>query len=88
MKLRTTYNAALWAMEKRLSKTNGAVAERIRALRLEIEREFGLVTRGLRVLVGPLLLWTSKREDRRLLAGRTYEPPTFVERRNWQAAEV
>jgi len=85
MKLRTTYNAALWAMEKRLSRTNTAVAERIRALRLEIEREFGLATRSLRMLVGPLLLWTSKREDRRLAAGKTYEPQTFVERRNWQA---
>jgi len=83
MKLRTTYNAALWAMEKRLCRTNAAVAGRIRALRLEIEREFGLATRTLRLLAGPLLLWTSKREDRRLAAGKTYEPPTFVERRNW-----
>jgi radical SAM superfamily enzyme YgiQ (UPF0313 family) len=85
MKLRTTYNAALWAMEKRLSKTNAAVAGRIRGLRLEIEREFGLATRSLRMVAGPLLLWTSKREDRRLALGKTYEPPTFVERRNWQA---
>jgi len=36
--------------------------------------------------VGPLLLWSSKREDRRLAAGKTYEPPTFVERRNWAGA--
>jgi hypothetical protein len=85
VKLRTTYNAALWAMERRMSKTNTAVAERIRALRLEIEREFGLATRSLRLIVGPLLLWASKREDCRLAAGETYEPPTFVERRNWQA---
>ena len=85
MKLRTTYNAALWAMEKRLRKTNARVSGRIRELRREIEHEFGLATRGLRMVVGPLLLWTSKREDRRLAAGKTYEPPTFVERRNWQA---
>ncbi len=86
MKLRTTYNAALWAMEKRLKKTNVAVSERIRGLRLEIEREFGLATRAVRMLAGPLLLWTSKREDRQLAAGKTYEPPTFVERRNWAGA--
>ncbi len=85
-KLRTTYNAALWAMEKRLLKTNATVSARIRELRREIEHEFGLATRSLRMVVGPLLLWTSKREDRRLAAGKTYEPPTFVERRNWAGA--
>src|ERR1700742_1802607 len=86
MKLRTTYNAALWAMEKRLRKTNSEVSGRIRELRREIEREFGAATRSLRMVVGPVLLWTSKREDRRLAAGKTYEPPTFVERRNWAEA--
>jgi radical SAM superfamily enzyme YgiQ (UPF0313 family) len=86
LKLRTTYNAALWAMEKRLKKTNSEVSARIRELRREIEREFGVATRSLRMVTGPLLLWSSKREDRRLAAGKTYEPPTFVERRNW--AEV
>ena len=85
-KLRTTYNAALWAMEKRLHNTNATVSARIRELRREIEHEFGLATRSLRMVVGPLLLWTSKREDRRLAAGKTYEPPTFVERRNWAGA--
>jgi radical SAM superfamily enzyme YgiQ (UPF0313 family) len=82
-KLRTTYNAALWAMEKRLQNTNSAVSGRIRELRREIEHEFGLATRSLRMVAGPLLLYTSKREDRRLAAGKTYEPPTFLERRNW-----
>ena len=32
-KLRTTYDAALWAMEKRLAKTNASVSARIRTLR-------------------------------------------------------
>ncbi len=36
--------------------------------------------------VGPVLLWTSKREDRRLARGKTYEPETFVDRRNWVEA--
>jgi hypothetical protein len=36
--------------------------------------------------LGPVLLWTSKREARRLAAGKTYEPPTVVERRNWTPA--
>jgi radical SAM superfamily enzyme YgiQ (UPF0313 family) len=85
VKLRTTYNAALWAMEKRLQNTNTAVSQKIRELRQEVEREFGLATRSLRMFAGPLLLWTSKREERRLAAGVTYEPHTFIERRNWAA---
>ena len=86
-KLRTTYNAALWAMEKRLGTINASVASKIRDLRREIEAEFGLSTRLLRMLLGPILVWTSKREDRRLAKGVTYEPQTFVERHNW-AREV
>jgi hypothetical protein len=84
-KLRTTYNAALWAMERRLRQTNPSVSERIRKLRREIEAEFGLVTRAVRHVVGPVLTLTSKREDRRLAHGVTYEPKTFVERHNWVA---
>ncbi len=82
-KLHTTYNAALWVMEKRLRKTNAVVAARIRELRREIEHEFGAATRLVRAVTGPILLWTSKREERRLARGKTYEPPTFVDRRNW-----
>jgi radical SAM superfamily enzyme YgiQ (UPF0313 family) len=82
-KLRTTYDAALWAMEKRLKKTNFSVSVRIRELRREIEHEFGGATRLVRAITGPILLWTSRREDRQLARGKTYEPPTFVDRRNW-----
>ena len=78
--LRTTYNAALWVMEKRLKSP---LKGKIRRLRREIEREFGLMPRLTRALVGPLLYVTSKWEDRRLAKGQTYEPPTFVERMHW-----
>jgi len=82
-KLRTTYDAALWVMEKRLKGTNEAVSARIRELRRDVEREFGTATRLLRTFLGPVLLWSSKREDKRLARGKTYEPKTFVDRRNW-----
>jgi len=82
-KLRTTYDAALWVMEKRLQKTNAAVSARIRELRRQVEQEFGVATRLVRTVIGPVLLWMSKREDRLLARGKTYEPPTFVDRRNW-----
>ena len=86
VKLRTTYNAALWVMEKRLKGTNASVAARIRELRREVEHEFGAATRLLRAVIGPVLLWTSKHEDKRLAQGKTYEPKTFVDRRNWVEA--
>ncbi len=80
--LKTASTAALWAMERRLKNTNRAIAERIHSLRREIEREFGVLSR-LAAGLGPVLLWTSRREDKRIAAGKVYEPPTFLERRNW-----
>jgi radical SAM superfamily enzyme YgiQ (UPF0313 family) len=85
-KLRTAYNAALWAMEKHLRKVNRNVSEEIAALRREVEKEFGNVARVASRAGGPVLLWTVRREERRLAAGRTYEPPTFLERSNWGGA--
>ncbi len=84
--LKTGYNAALWAMERRYRDANGKLASQIRSLRKEVEREFGIVSRVTSAVLGPILLWSSKREERRLAAGQTYEPPTFIERRNWVEA--
>jgi radical SAM superfamily enzyme YgiQ (UPF0313 family) len=81
--LKDGYAAALWAMEKHLRRTNGVVAERVRELRKEIGREFGLMTRVVTRALGPVLLWAARREERRLAAGQTYEPRTILERRNW-----
>lgn len=85
-KLKSTYNAALWAMAKRLQETNPAIAKKISELRREVESEFGLAARLIRWVAGPLLFWTSKREEKRLANGQTYEPRTFIERHNWQGA--
>jgi radical SAM superfamily enzyme YgiQ (UPF0313 family) len=82
-KLRTAYSAALWAMEKRFRKVNQNVSEEIAALRREVEKEFGNIARVASRVGGPVLLWTSRREERRLAGGHTYEPPTFLERSNW-----
>ena len=35
------------------------------------------------MMLGAIFAWTSKREDRQLANGLTYEPQTFVERYNW-----
>ena len=77
------YAAALWAMEKHLRRSNPAASDNVRALREEVGREFGLVSRLTTRILGPVLLWTARREERRLAAGHTYEPRTIIERRNW-----
>jgi len=48
-----------------------------------VGREFGLMSRVASRVIGPVLLWSARREEKRLAAGATYEPPTIVERRNW-----
>jgi hypothetical protein len=85
--LRNTYAGLLWAMEHRLKKSNPPVSAQIRALRRELGREFGLVSRLSGWLLGPILLWTTKREERRLARGVTYEPEPILERHNWTPVE-
>jgi hypothetical protein len=84
--LKGAASACLWAMERRLKKTNQAISEQIRTLRREVEKEFGLLSRLTAGFAGPVLLWTTRREERRLAAGRVYEPPTIIERHNWGEA--
>jgi hypothetical protein len=81
--LRTGQGAALWTMERYLRRANREVSDRIRALRIEVRRELGALSWLSQYLLGPLLLWTSRREARRYPRGRPLEPRTFVERRNW-----
>ena len=81
--LRYGWVAMLWAMEHRLTTSNPAIAVRIRALRKQMEREFGLIAVAAGKLLGPVLWWTSLREEKRLAAGQCYEPATIIDRRNW-----
>ena len=86
VKLRTAYSAALWASEHYFRKVNREVSEQIRVLRREIAREFGTMSRLAASVAGPVLLWSTRREERRVASGKTYEPPTILERRNWVPA--
>jgi hypothetical protein len=86
--LGSVYSALLWAMEHHLKKTNPAVSGQIRALRQEIGREFGLISRVAAHLLGPYLLWSTIREEGRLARGVTCEPKPCVERRNWLSSET
>jgi radical SAM superfamily enzyme YgiQ (UPF0313 family) len=85
-KLKAGYSALLWAMERQLRDTNARVAAQVRSLRVDIRREFGLSARLASWALGPVLLATAWRERRRLAAGCTYEPKTFIERTNWAGA--
>jgi len=80
------YSSALWAMERQFRKVDERVSENIRALREEFKRESGVVSRIMPAVLGPVLLWTTRREEKRLARGKTYEPPTILERRNWVEA--
>jgi len=80
------YGSALWAMERSFRKVDARVSQKIRALRLEFGRESGAVGRMMPLVLGPVLLWTTRREEKRLARGKTYEPPTILERRNWVEA--
>lgn len=53
----------------------------MRALREEMEREFGPVTAVVARALGPLLRWTGAREAKRMARGWTYEPKPTVYRR-------
>jgi radical SAM superfamily enzyme YgiQ (UPF0313 family) len=79
--LRHAYPASLWAMERRLA--NPEMAARIRALRKELEREFGIVASLASRLLGPVLSWTSWREERRSPEGKSYNPAMILNRKNW-----
>jgi radical SAM superfamily enzyme YgiQ (UPF0313 family) len=80
--LQSSYGAALWAMEKYLRPSNRIVSERIGALRAEIEHQFPW-SRVVNCSLGPVLLWSTRREARRFPYGRRLEPRTFVDRTNW-----
>ena len=84
--LRHMYPACLWAMERQLRGANEEVAGRVRTLRKELQREFGLVAAAASLVLGPVLWWTSRREERRSSQGKTYDPRVIVNRRNWESA--
>ncbi len=82
-RLSGVYGSALWAMERQFRKVNRSGSDQIRALRQEFKKESGIFSRILPAILGPVFLWTTRREERRLAHGKTYEPPTILERTNW-----
>ena len=85
-RLNGIYSSALWAMERQFRKVDGKVSEQIHTVRQEFRRESGIISRMMPAVLGPVLLWTTRREEKRLASGKTYEPPTILERQNWVEA--
>lgn len=86
--LQRGHGAVLWAMERYLRDSSRDMSERVRELRLQVEREIGGVARAVDHVLGPVMLWSARREMRMAPAGRRLEPRTFVDRRNWGRAGV
>ncbi len=82
--LPVAYAGALWAMEKYFGNSNAALAARVRRLRADLHVEFGLKSWLAAHFGGPAVRAILNREERRLKRGWTYQPPFFLERRNWE----
>jgi hypothetical protein len=81
--LKNAYSAMLWAMERQLTETNEAMSRQIRSLRRDLADEFGWRSKLVARVLGPVLLWTTRLEEKRLARGKTYEPKVIIERQNW-----
>lgn len=77
--LKTTYASAVWAM-KRWYKGEKQMYNTLREMLQDIYREFGWKTRIIAPLLGRFIHAATKREQKRLEAGWTYEPATYYEK--------
>ena len=77
--LKTTYAGAVWAMCKWYQNDVKMVAS-LDALLKDLYKTFGIKTRVMAPLIGRYLHANLKREEKRLSAGWTYEPPCFYEK--------
>jgi radical SAM superfamily enzyme YgiQ (UPF0313 family) len=72
------YSGALWAT-RRWFKDNSIIVEQMKDVIEDVYREFGLKSRLAAPVVGRWVLYCLRKEQKRLQAGLTYEPPTFYE---------
>ncbi len=80
------YAAALRAMQTYFA-SNPIVTGKLKQLRADLAREFGLRARVAGALGGPVVHRLIQREEKRLAGGWVYHTPSFVERRNWESEE-
>jgi hypothetical protein len=78
--MRRGYTAALWAMERYLDAARTGAGEPVRELRRAMEAGLGGMTATISRTLGPVLLWSARREARRYPRGKPLEPRTFIDR--------
>jgi hypothetical protein len=76
--LATVYSAAVWAA-RRYFRQQPRIRERLAELLTDLHRTFGFKSRIFATLGGRYVYHKLRREESRLAAGWTYEPPTFYE---------
>ena len=81
--LPVSFTGALWAMERYFKESNAALAARVSKVRADFHLEFGAKSRIAAAFGGRAIRALIHREERRLEKGWTYQPPLFVDRRNW-----
>ncbi len=77
--LGTTFSAAIKAMTLYYRK-NATMRAKMSAILKDLHYEFGLKSRLSAALGGRYLLWKIRKEEQRLAAGWTYEPPMYYEK--------
>ena len=77
--LATTFSAAMAAGQAVLPPATRRCGRRWRPCSSELNEEFGWKSRLMSAVGGPYVYWKLRREEKRLAAGWTYEPPTFYE---------
>jgi len=85
--LPTTYAAALAAM-KLYYRRDPAMRAKMSEILRGLHSEFGWKARVTAAIGGPYVLWKLRREEKRLAAGWTYEPPTFYEVNEYVNSQV
>ncbi len=75
----TTFSALIGAT-RLYNRKNRAMWAKMSAVLEDICAEFGLKARLAAALGGRYLLWKMRKEEKRLAAGWTYEPPTYYEK--------
>ncbi len=79
MLLRTSYAGAIWAMHRHL-RGNPELEKKLGDLLKRFQRQFGWTTRVMAGAIGRFILFTLRREEKRLARGWAYEPKTLVEK--------
>jgi hypothetical protein len=77
--LRSMYAGAVWAMKK-WYKEDAVLCQKLDELLHDIYGTFGLQPRIIAPVAGRYIYWAMKKEEKRLAAGWTLEPSTFLEK--------